>query len=126
MSRHRIVTIVFLLVLLALWLLRDTLHLSLPWIVLIAGAYVIITAYGASSLSMQYFTKTRTAGARSGSNIALTFDDGPVPGKTERILDILKHHEASGTFFCIGSNVQANPDIVRRISSEGHLVGNHS
>ena len=58
--------------------------------------------------------------------IALTFDDGPDPRWTPRILDILKRENVPATFFVIGKNGQAYPDLVRRMVSEGHEVGNHT
>ena len=58
--------------------------------------------------------------------IYLTFDDGPIPEVTEWVLDILKKYEITATFFCIGDNIQKNPQILQRIISEGHSVGNHT
>ncbi|HEX3282497.1 MAG TPA: glycosyltransferase [Pyrinomonadaceae bacterium] len=58
--------------------------------------------------------------------IALTFDDGPDPRWTPAILDILKRENAPATFFIIGKNGQAYPDLVRRIVNEGHEIGNHT
>lgn len=58
--------------------------------------------------------------------IALTFDDGPDPVWTPQILDILKQKGVTATFFIVGENGQANPDLVRRIVAEGNLIGNHS
>lgn len=56
----------------------------------------------------------------------LTFDDGPHPEATPFILNELKKHNALATFFCIGKNVNAYPDIYKRILDEGHTVGNHT
>lgn len=58
--------------------------------------------------------------------IYLTFDDGPIPEVTPWVLDILKKHNAKATFFCIGQNVEKNPDLYKRISDEGHSTGNHT
>jgi cellulose synthase/poly-beta-1,6-N-acetylglucosamine synthase-like glycosyltransferase/peptidoglycan/xylan/chitin deacetylase (PgdA/CDA1 family)/spore germination protein YaaH len=58
--------------------------------------------------------------------IALTFDDGPDPKWTPRILDILKQEGVPATFFVMGKNGQAYPDILRREVNEGHEVGNHT
>jgi peptidoglycan/xylan/chitin deacetylase (PgdA/CDA1 family)/spore germination protein YaaH len=58
--------------------------------------------------------------------IALTFDDGPDPKWTPRILDILKQEGVPGTFFVMGKNGQAYPDILRREVNEGNEVGNHT
>jgi cellulose synthase/poly-beta-1,6-N-acetylglucosamine synthase-like glycosyltransferase/peptidoglycan/xylan/chitin deacetylase (PgdA/CDA1 family)/spore germination protein YaaH len=58
--------------------------------------------------------------------IALTFDDGPDPRWTPAILDILKREQAPATFFIIGKNGQAYPDLLRRVVNEGHEIGNHT
>ncbi len=56
----------------------------------------------------------------------LTFDDGPHPEATPFVLSELKKFDALATFFCIGKNVLAFPDIYKRILDEGHAVGNHT
>ncbi|MBV8279809.1 MAG: polysaccharide deacetylase family protein, partial [Verrucomicrobia bacterium] len=61
-----------------------------------------------------------------GPYIAMTFDDGPSPETTPRLLDILKQRNIKATFFMIGQNAQANPAIVQRILADGHEIGNHS
>ncbi len=58
--------------------------------------------------------------------IALTFDDGPHPVYTPKLLDGLKERGITATFFLIGRNAEAYPDVVRRIYEEGHLIGNHT
>ena len=58
--------------------------------------------------------------------VALTFDDGPHPELTPRLLDILRHHGVRATFYVIGRNVETYPEIARRIVSEGHEIANHS
>jgi peptidoglycan/xylan/chitin deacetylase (PgdA/CDA1 family) len=62
---------------------------------------------------------------RSAKLIALTFDDGPTQ-VTPALLDILKRHSAKATFFPMGANIQADPALTRRISAEGHAIGNHT
>jgi peptidoglycan/xylan/chitin deacetylase (PgdA/CDA1 family) len=60
------------------------------------------------------------------SSVALTFDDGPLPGTTDRILDALGEANVRAAFFVIGRYVQRWPDLVRRMHDDGHLVGNHT
>ncbi|MYX37498.1 MULTISPECIES: bifunctional polysaccharide deacetylase/glycosyltransferase family 2 protein [unclassified Streptomyces] len=67
----------------------------------------------------------RTAGPRA-RTIALTFDDGPDPRWTPKILDVLRRHHAHATFFVVGTQIAAHPEIVRRILAEGHEIGVHS
>lgn len=56
----------------------------------------------------------------------LTFDDGPVPGITSQVLDILQEKNIRATFFCVGENVRKHPELFRRIVAEQHAVGNHT
>lgn len=56
----------------------------------------------------------------------LTFDDGPTQEITPWVLSLLKQYKAHATFFCIGENIEKNPEILAQILAEGHSVGNHS
>lgn len=62
----------------------------------------------------------------SGKLVALTFDDGPIPVETERILNVLRKHDVKATFFMLGIQVQRHPAIARRVVSDGHSVGSHT
>ena len=83
-------------------------------------------------------TLSTSDGARFGSShgghrnflknkeVVLTFDDGPVPGKTSRVLDVLKSHCARATFFMVGQMASNSPHLVKRALAEGHTIGTHS
>jgi peptidoglycan-N-acetylglucosamine deacetylase len=58
-------------------------------------------------------------------SIAITFDDGPNPEYTPQLLDLLKKYDVKASFFVVGSKVKANPDIIKRMSQEGHTIGIH-
>ncbi len=58
--------------------------------------------------------------------IAITFDDGPHPYYTEQLLDGLKERGVKATFFVTGMHAEENPEVIRRMSKEGHLIGNHT
>jgi peptidoglycan/xylan/chitin deacetylase (PgdA/CDA1 family) len=58
--------------------------------------------------------------------IALTFDDGPDPAWTPRVLDVLARHAVRGAFFLVGQRAAAAPGLARRIAEEGHDIGNHT
>lgn len=62
----------------------------------------------------------------AGRRIALTFDDGPDPEVTPRVLDLLDRHRARATFFCIGERIERYPDLAAEIARLGHRVENHS
>ncbi len=58
--------------------------------------------------------------------IYLTFDDGPHPNITPKILNILAQYDAKACFFCVGENVQRYPETFQRVQAAGHQVGNHT
>jgi len=58
--------------------------------------------------------------------VALTFDDGPHPEYTPRLLEILQRHQVRATFFPVGEFAQKYPELVRRVAEAGHAIGNHS
>ncbi|MFM7363431.1 MAG: polysaccharide deacetylase family protein [Cuspidothrix sp.] len=58
--------------------------------------------------------------------IALTFDDGPWPSSTAKVLDILKKNNIKGTFFVVGQNVKNYPELTKRIVTEDHTIANHT
>jgi peptidoglycan-N-acetylglucosamine deacetylase len=98
-----------------------------PWLfVLPTGAAAAgIAAWGAVGASAELFGPTirRTASAKS---LALTFDDGPNPSVTPRLLDLLDRYSVRATFFLVGKFVRACPDLTEEISARGHLLGNHT
>lgn len=65
-------------------------------------------------------------GHRNQRVIYLTFDDGPVPGITNLVLDILTEFDIKATFFCVGENIKKNPELFQRIIQEKHMIGNHT
>jgi peptidoglycan/xylan/chitin deacetylase (PgdA/CDA1 family) len=58
--------------------------------------------------------------------VVLTFDDGPIPETTPKVLAALKHECVRATFFLLGRNAEANPGLARRILAEGHTIGHHT
>lgn len=58
--------------------------------------------------------------------IALTFDDGPHPVYTPKLLDGLKERNVKATFFVVGKNIEGREDIIKRMDEEGHLIGTHT
>ena len=65
-------------------------------------------------------------GARKGSSIALTFDDGPNPHFTPSVLELLKENQAKATFFLLGDKVASFPDLAQKIVADGHEIASHS
>ncbi|HEX7775309.1 MAG TPA: polysaccharide deacetylase family protein [Parvibaculum sp.] len=80
------------------------------------------TRGGATYGTMQY----RTGAPLGPKEIALTFDDGPNPEVTPRVLDILDRHCIKATFFMVGIYAAARPDLVREVAARGHYIGTHT
>lgn len=73
------------------------------------------------------FRLRKQADSTKVSKIAyLTFDDGPIPEVTPRVLDVLKQYGVKATFFMVGENIDKYPDLYRRVLTEGHAIGNHT
>lgn len=86
--------------------------------------YIAMIMLAAYKLRWNFFLYSYHKGGNE-KEIALTFDDGPDPA-TNDILDILKKHKVPAAFFCIGKKIEQYPDILKRVYTEGHIVGNHS
>ena len=91
-----------------------------------AAAFFSIGAYGLARPASTMWGPVVSRGPADKSAVALTFDDGPLPGSTERVLDALGESGVRAAFFVIGRCAARWPDLVRRMHAEGHLVGNHS
>jgi peptidoglycan-N-acetylglucosamine deacetylase len=102
---------------------------SWPWVVAaLGGNHLSLAAVGMwprSGLLGPNLVRLPESARRRGE-VALTFDDGPDPLITPRVLDELDRHTAKASFFCIGAKAAAFPDIVREIARRGHSVENHS
>ena len=93
----------------------------------IAGA----AAVGALAVGVYYpnnwlFGSVVGRGRRAGRTAYLTFDDGPNPTATARILDVLAAERVPATFFMVGAHVERYPELARRVVAAGHEVGNHT
>jgi peptidoglycan/xylan/chitin deacetylase (PgdA/CDA1 family) len=88
---------------------------------LAAGGY----AYAAMWPGSQFFGPTLIAPKRPGE-LALTFDDGPNPVWTPRLLETLAKHNVRATFFMVGGYAERQMDLVRQMAAAGHLIGSHS
>ncbi len=84
-----------------------------------------LTAWAAAHPAAQLFGRTLCRTGRD-SAIAVTFDDGPNPAITPRLLDLLDRHDVRATFFLIGRFVRETPQLAREIAARGHTLGNHT
>ena len=91
-----------------------------------AGGLFYLFCYGGFGGPLDWVMRTELHGDRSKPNVALTFDDGPDPIRTPKLLDLLRELHVKATFFVVGADVDANPEVCRRIVAEGHEIGNHT
>jgi len=82
--------------------------------------------FGATTVGATWFGGGVTHGSRSVNEVALTFDDGPNVAATPAIMRILDRAHVKGTFFVVGTALDAQPEIVRALYADGQLVGNHA
>src|SRR5437879_12662516 len=100
-----------------------------PWMIegpaAIAVGVAGLTGYGAAYPRAQLFGP---AVSRTGApkKLAITFDDGPNPSITPKLLDLLAKHNARATFFLLGKFVRECPDLTQEILARGHALGNHT
>lgn len=88
--------------------------------------YMAVLFYGSYFIQSNFYIKAVCKGDKSSKRIAITFDDGPMKEFTPRLLDLLKNENVPASFFLIGKNISGNEDLVKRMVSEGHSIGNHS
>jgi peptidoglycan/xylan/chitin deacetylase (PgdA/CDA1 family) len=100
-----------------------------PWIISVPAAISAVgaglAAYSGAHPRAQLFGRTvcRTDSPRK---LAITFDDGPNPAITPRLLDLLDRYQARATFFLIGRYLRECPELALEISQRGHVIGNHT
>lgn len=98
----------------------------LVWAALLLGGYLALLLGGVLVLKWRVFVDAVVRGPRGARGVVLTFDDGPHPQWTPRVLQILAKHRASATFFVVGRKAEAYPEVIRTILDGGHSIGLHS
>jgi peptidoglycan/xylan/chitin deacetylase (PgdA/CDA1 family) len=122
--KHKLVSILTVIsACIVIWLANDS-----PSIFWGLGAVVVVfsllTVYGVYQIRWNYFLDS--VNRANGNDLVITFDDGPDPEITPRILTVLSENRIKANFFLIGKRAASYPDLVRRIVEEGHEIGNHS
>lgn len=95
-------------------------------LLLIAFATLFFFILSLGVLFMKYNYFLRSVNRIKNDFVLLTFDDGPDPEKTPKILDILAKHNIKAVFFMVGNRAEQHPELVKRVVAEGHIIGNHS
>ena len=89
-------------------------------IAIIAAGFALF--YCSYQIRLGAYVRSLCRNRAAGRVVALTFDDGPDPEQTPRVLDTLRAHGVRATFFLIGSKAELHPEIVRRMAAEGHAI----
>ncbi|MGD0584139.1 MAG: polysaccharide deacetylase family protein [Bacteroidales bacterium] len=126
MLKYQKIVILFLALLVAALLANHYFHTGIIPPVCILAALVGFLVYGAMNVCSNYFCKVYCSADTDQKIIALTFDDGPDKSFTREILNILRNHNIRAAFFCIGFKAEKNPELVKAIDAEGHIIGSHS
>jgi len=103
--------------------------LNLPsylYLLLVVG-WLVLTSIGSFHIRWNYFLKAFHANPSiKKKSVAITFDDGPYPVITLKIVELLRQYNAKATFFCVGKQIEENPEIFMQVVQAGHTIGNHS
>lgn len=95
-------------------------------LILLVLALFVFLFYASYSIKSGVYIKALCRKQTDEKVVALTFDDGPDPVQTPKVLEVLKEYGVSATFFCIGSKIKGNEAIIQQMVDEGHAIGNHS
>ena len=98
--------------------------ISWQQMLLLIPVYLIILGWGVFDIGSQFFIPTFWKGKKG--EVSFTFDDGPDPEVTPKVLDVLREANVKAAFFVIGRIAEKHPELVRQMVSEGHAVGNHT
>ncbi|RLD46733.1 MAG: polysaccharide deacetylase family protein, partial [Bacteroidetes bacterium] len=119
--KFKITTLIFII----FFVLAIFFKIDLYLIILILMIFFSIVAYGSSVICSNFYLKSFCKKQTNEKVFAITFDDGPNPEYTLKILDILNQRNIPASFFCIGENIEKYPELAQQIS-EKHLFANHS
>lgn len=127
MNNFKIINGIAIVLFLLLALLDTVVGITLWWYGLLFIVWFLLMTIGHFSMSWKFYLPPITSKKYlSNKKIAITFDDGPHPEITPKVLQLLKQYNAKATFFCIGQNIEKHSEILRAISDNGHDIGNHS
>jgi len=126
MLNHRTILVLFI----SLWLglISVNIFYNIHWSFFVVSIllFLSIEFYGAYFVSSGFHIKTISSVNTTQKIVSLTFDDGPMAHRTEKVLTVLNKFNVKATFFCIGKRIKGNEDLIKKIHDEGHLLGNHS
>ena len=126
MLKHKYVTWLFVVIMITIMAIDYNSNIAFCVYLIPIFIVSLIIFYGSYFVNSNYYIDVVCKANTPEKLIAITFDDGPMLGKTDLVLDILKQNNIPATFFCIGKNIETNTELLKRIDHEGHIIGNHS
>lgn len=97
------------------------------WVLLLPIAlYAATLILGSTKIGLNFYFFSYNNSKTAEKEIAITFDDGPHPIVTTKLINVLEKHQAKATFFCLGKNISANKSVAKSADQKGHILGNHS
>lgn len=115
------------LILIGLLVAYSFFNVSFSYILVLLFVWLLLTMAGSAFIGWNYHFKSLNSNYDIEKNqIAITFDDGPNPEFTPKILKLLNDYNAKATFFCIGKHIETQPKIFKNILEQGHTIGNHT
>jgi len=98
-----------------------------PWLAVVpVGLFLALSVTAPFFAGWGFFLPVVTRGRKAAGSVALTFDDGPDPGTTPRLLDLLDRHDVKAAFFVVGYKAEKHPRLIKEIIDRGHEIGNHT
>ncbi|WP_165748938.1 polysaccharide deacetylase family protein [Cellulophaga sp. Z1A5H] len=127
MLNYKSVNIITVIALLVLLITSYFYKLSLWFLIILPIIWFLVTLSGSFFIKWNYHLESLLSNKTIKKNvIAITFDDGPHPEFTPKVLELLKKYNAKATFFCIGKHIETYPNVFKEIIKQGHTVGNHT
>mgnify|MGYP001619356442 CR=1 FL=1 len=126
MLNYKTISIIFLIAISTLAVCSCIVEIKFYYFIAAVLLYLAFIFYGSCYILSGFFMSAYCFKDTETREISISFDDGPVPAVSLRVLDILQEYDVKAAFFCIGHKILNNESIVKRMDEEGHLIGNHS
>lgn len=98
-----------------------------PYLLIVpVGLFLFSCFYGSAFICSNFYLRATCKIPTGKRQICLTFDDGPDPVETKKVLQVLKKHDVKAAFFIIGKKAENQQDILNQMIADGHIIGNHS
>jgi peptidoglycan/xylan/chitin deacetylase (PgdA/CDA1 family) len=126
MFKYSTVSILFFITAFILLIGYQQIELSLLYLLIPISLYIVSLVLGSIFIRFNFYFNSLNKSKTEAKEIAITFDDGPHPVVTPKLLHLLDSEDVKASFFLVGKNIEGNEGIINKISEGGHIIGNHS